>query len=250
MRLSCLDCVRLVSKFSIMKYFEGKKRQVTEKFLQVIEANKKPHYFTIKNKQYVAYPGVFSPKFFRDPDFFVKQLPIRRGEQFLEIGSGTGVISIAAAQKGAAHVTAVDINPIAVKNTKENVRRFGLTKKVTVTQSNVYSTLGQKKFDTIFWNTPWGHVRKKKLTNLEQALWDPYYAATKRFITQARKHLRPNGRLLIGFSSTIGDQKLLNDLLKKYEFSNTVIARHVSRSVDFPARFEIIEAVPKSGSNV
>ena len=44
------------------------------------------------------------------------------GQRFLEVGCGSGIISILAAQKGA-EVTAIDINRKAVTNTIENAVR-------------------------------------------------------------------------------------------------------------------------------
>lgn len=42
------------------------------------------------------------------------------GQDILDIGSGSGILSIAAAKLGAKSVTAIDIDPVCVKTTKEN----------------------------------------------------------------------------------------------------------------------------------
>lgn len=44
-----------------------------------------------------------------------------KGKQVLDMGSGTGVLSILAAKMGAAHVDAMDVDEWAFKNAKENV---------------------------------------------------------------------------------------------------------------------------------
>jgi ribosomal protein L11 methyltransferase len=55
---------------------------------------------------------------------------LRGGETVLDVGCGSGVLSIAAARLGAAQVTAVDISPEAIAATKANAARNGVAKEV------------------------------------------------------------------------------------------------------------------------
>ena len=82
---------------------------------------KDKYQINLLDKQFVIYPNVFSPKYFNDTEFFVDNLKVKKGEDFLEIGCGTGIISIFASFKGASKVVAIDISPIAVENTRENI---------------------------------------------------------------------------------------------------------------------------------
>lgn len=59
------------------------------------------------------------------------------GGSFLDIGTGSGILSIAAAKLGVQPITAVDIDPVAVEVARENVRRNGLDKKITVIQGDL-----------------------------------------------------------------------------------------------------------------
>ena len=51
---------------------------------------------------------------------------IRGGERVLDYGSGSGILAIAAARLGAAHVDAVDIDPLAVATATANARANGV----------------------------------------------------------------------------------------------------------------------------
>src|SRR5205823_428054 len=70
------------------------------------------------------FPSVFHPRYFGSSSIlakFISSLPLRE-KTFLEIGSGSGLVAICAARAGA-RVTAVDINPEAVRCTTANAAR-------------------------------------------------------------------------------------------------------------------------------
>lgn len=54
------------------------------------------------------------------------------GRRVLDVGTGTGVLAIAACRLGAAAALGVDTNPNAVRNARENARRNGVEDCVTV----------------------------------------------------------------------------------------------------------------------
>lgn len=51
---------------------------------------------------------------------------VRVGDSVLDLGCGSGILSIAAKKLGAARVTAVDIDPVATAVTRENMQRNGI----------------------------------------------------------------------------------------------------------------------------
>lgn len=57
---------------------------------------------------------------------------VRPGARVLDVGTGSGILAIAAARLGAAHVMALDIDPIAVKAARDNVRRNRVSRIVKV----------------------------------------------------------------------------------------------------------------------
>lgn len=218
-------------------YIEG-----TRKILKDSKNEKRTYVVSVLEKQYIVHPNVFSPKYFNDTEFFAENVPVQKDEEMLEIGPGTGIISIAAIDKGAKRVLAIDINPDAVKNTQENIERHGLQDKMEVRQGNVYSALTpEEKFDTIFWNTPFGLVADEEIPDLEKSVYDPGYKSTEKFIKEAKVHLKQNGRLLIGFSSTLGRLDLIKKFTEEAGFDLRLIYEVESEEVH-PVKFEIFEA--------
>ncbi len=51
---------------------------------------------------------------------------IKPGDRVFDIGTGSGILAIAAAKLGAKHIDAIDIEPIAVRSTRENAERNGV----------------------------------------------------------------------------------------------------------------------------
>lgn len=59
------------------------------------------------------------------------------GERVIDVGCGSGILSIAAAKLGASSVQALDYDPMAVQVTTENVAQNQVSQQVTVRQSNL-----------------------------------------------------------------------------------------------------------------
>lgn len=185
-----------------------------------------PREVEILGKRFVIFPGVHSPAFYADTAFFASYIipRIRPGSRFLEIGCGTGVVSILAALKGA-NVTATDINPQAITNTKENARLHGV--ELPVLEGDVYGALPEETtYDTICWNVPFAYVNtdKDKLSTLARAVFDPQHDGLKKYILGAKKHLNKGGELLLGYSSTLGDLNAIRAYAKQAGLQFTVIA--------------------------
>ena len=217
----------------------------TRQVLNESKNEKKPYTVTVLGKEYIVFPNVFSPKYFNDTELFAENLPVKTDEEMLEIGPGTGIISIVAVGKGAKKVLAIDINSDAVKNTLENIKKYNLHDKIEVRQGDVYSTLKpEEKFDTIFWNTPFGFVADENLSDLEKSVYDTQYESTEKFIKEARAHLKEGGRILIGFSTTLGKFDLLKKFADEAGFDLGLIYEVESKEVH-PVKFEIYEAKPK-----
>lgn len=81
---------------------------------------------------------------------------IRGGEEMLDLGCGSGILSIAALLLGASHATGVDIDPMAEKIAGENAAlnaigpdRYTVLAGDVLTDAALVSRLAEKKYDVI-----------------------------------------------------------------------------------------------------
>jgi release factor glutamine methyltransferase len=168
------------------------------------------HVFTHPDGEFVVEEGVFSPAIFNDTLFFAEELPVPAGGSVIEVGCGTGVIALQVAKRGAATVLATDINAAAVANCRTNAERHGLSEIVTARISDIFSAVApEERFDLIFWNCPYFAAGRNDADSLECSVFDPGYESIGRYLRDARGHRSPQGRVLMSFSRTLGDQPLL-----------------------------------------
>jgi release factor glutamine methyltransferase len=114
---------------------------------------KKDRTYTYKGLTLKIYQGVFHPAFFRSTKLFVDWLQEKDISQksILELGCGSALISLVAAQKGA-NVTAVDINLKAVENAVLNGKLNGI--KIKAFYSDMFESLTED-FDMVLINPPY-----------------------------------------------------------------------------------------------
>lgn len=99
-------------------------------------------------------PGVFHPGFFFSTKFLVSQLSEMDlgGKNLLELGAGSGMISLFCARAGA-RVTASDISATAVANIAENAQRNAI--ELTVLESDLFEKIPRQRFEVIVINPPY-----------------------------------------------------------------------------------------------
>lgn len=111
-------------------------------------------------------PEVFHPGFFFSTQVlmkYLKNLPLE-DKEFLELGCGSGLISINAAKKGAL-VTATDINKTALQLLAKN-SRFNNTA-LRIIESDLFQDIPEQPFDIIAINPP--YYKKQPLTARDYA---------------------------------------------------------------------------------
>jgi len=76
---------------------------------------------------------------------------VKKGDRVLDVGCGTGILSIIAVKLGAASCTAVDIDEVAVRVAKENCIANNVPDKINV-QKSVLSDLEKELYDIVVAN--------------------------------------------------------------------------------------------------
>lgn len=75
---------------------------------------------------------------------------IKGGETVLDVGTGTGILAIAARKLGAGHVTAIDIDPVACAETAENIGLNGIDAGIDVIEGGIESA--NDRYDVVIAN--------------------------------------------------------------------------------------------------
>ncbi|HEX2211814.1 MAG TPA: methyltransferase domain-containing protein [Longimicrobium sp.] len=220
---------------------------LSEQLLTASQNDTFPYETEVLGVPIVVLADVFSPRYIVGAEPFTRMLNFTPGIDFLEIGPGTGAISVHAALAGA-RVLAIDINPAAVANTQANIDRHGLAERMEVREGDVFEPLRPgEAFDLIFWNVPFGYVEPGvELTPLRRSTLDPGYEATRRYVHQGRRHLKPGGRLVLGFSSVIGRLELVERIAAEAGLEARITAREEGPD-EFPMPTELIEFFPRDG---
>ncbi|MEX1015068.1 MAG: Rossmann-like fold-containing protein, partial [Candidatus Paceibacterota bacterium] len=185
----------------------------TNPYLEKVRSHKKPYIFEVLGKKIIINPNVMSPKYDWSSRFCIEQMPNQKGKSFLEVGSGCGVISVFAGLQEAQKVVALDINPNAVENTKNNFGKYNLTNAQAL-ESDLFEKT-HSTFDTIFFNAPYHGSEPQDM--LERGVSDHNYEVLRRFLREAKKYLNKKGSIFLGFSNT-GDTDLLNHLILENKY--------------------------------
>ena len=110
--------------------------------------------YNYKGTTIAVFPGVFHPGFFYSTKLLLKyfeDIDLRK-KYILELGAGTGLISIFTANKGG-YVTASDISLTAVYNIEKNVKMTNAN--VEVVHSDLFDDIPPRRYDYIIINPPY-----------------------------------------------------------------------------------------------
>lgn len=108
-----------------------------------------------------------------------------------DIGTGTGLLAIILAQRGAKQVIATDLNPRALACASENFTRLELSN-IQLQQADLYPT-DAPLANLIICNPPW--LPAKPSSPLEYAVYDANSTMLRGFLQGAKPHLAEQGEV-------------------------------------------------------
>ncbi len=196
----------------------------------------------VLGRDYKVLPGVFSPAVFPNTAFFARQVSDVLKESgwrsFIEIGSGSGVVSVEALYAGC-FVYAVDIADASVVNTRINVpQKF--TSAFSVHKSDVFSDFDPAvKADCIFFNFPFCYIDPAiHVSDFVLSVADVGYRSIEAYIAGASNFVNCDGQILVGISYQLADMVRFNMLCEQYGLTWVELKNSADEG---PVQFQLLE---------
>lgn len=153
----------------------------------------------LRNKIHPYY-GTYFPTRFEHLEVFDNWLKRYKGpkKSAIDVGVGSGVLSLQMVQHGFQKVYATDINPNAIVGLSEYMGTTKLSRKIELDLGHLFGKW-DKPTELIVFNPPWLPA-SRNLDNLDKAI---YYEEDifSEFFAEAKNRLLPEGRLLFFFSN-------------------------------------------------
>jgi len=155
-------------------------------------------------KQFTIWQAGAGMKVCTDACVFGAAVPLKGGESVLDIGTGTGLLALMLAQRGANHICGVELDVAAYQQAQENMRRSPWPNTVTLWHGPIqqYNTGPKGGFDVVICNPtffakhlqPANGARQRALHNDTLPLADLQQAARRWLSAQGRFYvmLPPN----------------------------------------------------------
>lgn len=209
-----------------------RQREMQERFRSVPDSGQHIKYL---DKEFIVYRNVFWP--FEDSKPLVENYRINPNESVLDVCTGSGVIAVFSAYKGAKKVVALDSSEDAVRAAKENAKLHGFEETIDVRLSNMYEALkDDEQFDVITGNLPFRY--KTASDKVEATMWDTNLETHAAFFTGAQRHLKLNGRIYLS-QANFGSVDEMKQIAEKYGFNVKLIGQKTMP--DDPREFYVFE---------
>lgn len=159
-----------------------------------------------------------------DTFLLIDNLIIKSSDKVLEIGTGSGLVSISASLK-CSEVTCTDINPHAIRCARNNIK-LNNRENITVILSDLFENI-EDEYDLILFNTPYLPVNADEHVDDDYSkAWDGGESGREvidEFIVQAPSYLKEDGIIQLVQSSLSDNEKTLK-MFEKMNFKAEITA--------------------------
>ena len=165
-----------------------------------------------------------------------RELHIEEGELAIDVGCGSGILSIIAAKLGARHVHAIDKSPDVIDVGRANAEANQVSDKVTFYHGDLFEPLDQSiKADVII-----GDVSGIPDTLADESGWFPTKGGGGargselpiRMLEEARRRLTSGGRLFLPTGSLQDENSIIDTAKHLY----TRVRKLTERAIPLPTR--------------
>jgi release factor glutamine methyltransferase len=167
-----------------------------------------------------------------DTFLLAENLVAREGDVVLDVGTGCGILGILAAKK-ARRVVAVDVNPYAVQCARINAETNHVAEKMDIRQGDLFEPLKKdERFDVILVNPPYLPSEAGDQEEWIERAWSGGTTGRNfidRFISEAPKHLKKDGRILLAQSSL----SVIGETVRRLEEAGFRVSIVAERKVAF-----------------
>jgi release factor glutamine methyltransferase len=183
----------------------------------------KPRKYCYENICVKVHPDVFPPHLTLSTKIlldFIKPIDLSN-KTFLELGCGSGIISLLASKKGAM-TTATDINTTTLEFLKKNAKKNNLS--LSIIESDLFDKIINPNYDYIIINPPY---YPKKAKNIKEKAWfcgENFECFEKLFKQLSEKVLYKNTYMILSedcelekIKSIAQNQKMLFKIVSKKE---------------------------------
>ncbi len=164
----------------------------------------------------------------------------------LDMGTGSGIQAITAAKKKSVKsVLGVDKNPKVIDHCKKSIK----DKKIKFIESDLFSKV-KGKFDTIIFNPPY-LPEDVKLKDMTIYGGKKGYETVEMFLNQVNSHLKPEGIILLLFSSLTKKEKVDEFIRKNMLEAKEIAKNHIffeDLLVYLIKKPELLKSIEKKGA--
>lgn len=191
----------------------------------------KPRKYHFEGVEAIVNPDVFPPHLTISTKILLNYIKLLnlKNKTFLELGCGSGIVSLYAAKKGAI-VTASDINNSALEALGISSKQNNLA--ITVLFSDLFDKLSGKRFDYIIINPPY---YPKKPKNIKEQAWycGENFEYFEHLFAQLPKHLDPSNNVLMILSEDCHIEKINSIALKNNLTFQSVLEKKVMKEKNY-----------------